>query len=299
MASSGGVEVEGTRNVQILVIHANGAAALLHRLSIVAAQDINVRCYMLYVASVRREAAQHVRGAQSPFRKRRHLHRMDIHVQNSGMPGPGIFEFPDRRLQNGDRLPGQGVRVRFPGLEVPQFPGCAGDGRLSKESGDIQVPRECGINHPHLIGKLPVPSVQCSMVVLVAGTVADRDRLYKRMLVRPVVIRPVQCAARFDCSVMALGQRFGNFPLGVADPGTVVERAAGIGDAPPGHRAIGIVFDRLAKAGYGFFVVVGVGPVQTQIEPRLRLRRLGRDVSLPSTEIEFIVRGIFRVTGAR
>ena len=60
-------------------------------------------------------------------------------------------------------------------------------------------------------------------------------------------------------------------------PLLVVVRAGGIGDAPIGHGAGGIVLRSLAETAHGFLMVIAVAPDQAAIEPRLSVRRLGRD----------------------
>ena len=121
VAAGRSVEINRARIAQIPVVGPDGAPALLDRLCIVPAQDIDMSCYMLDVASVRHQPTHHVRATQSPLGKRRHLHQMDIHMQDSGMTDPCFLDLCDRCLQNDDSFLGQGIRVWSACLEIPQL----------------------------------------------------------------------------------------------------------------------------------------------------------------------------------
>ena len=67
--------------------------------------------------------------------------------------------------------------------------------------------------------------------------------------------------------------------LAVFAPGQVVKGPGTVGDAPMSHDASGIAFERLSKALDALVLVEAEAPVQTEIEPALRLRRDGGDRS--------------------
>ena len=53
-------------------------------------------------------------------------------------------------------------------------------------------------------------------------------------------------------------------------PAPVVDRASGIGDAPPCHGAFGVGFGRTFEAAQRFLEVEAIGPGQATVEPGLR-----------------------------
>ena len=137
------------------------------------------------------------------------------------------------------------------------------------------------------------------MAGFVPTLVPGRNRLYERPFVGPVFPRSIERPACLACSVMAQRQRFGDLRPGIADPGAIVERTAGIGDAPPGHRAIRVMFEGRAKTGDGLLMVVCICPVQAVVEPGLGLRRYGRDFSRPAPKREIVFLGVFLSPGSR
>src|SRR5882672_7878723 len=76
--------------------------------------------------------------------------------------------------------------------------------------------------------------------------------------------------------------------LAVLAPGEVVEGPAAVGDPPMRHHAARIEFERLAKALYSFVLVEPVAPAQAEIEPALRLGRIGGDRSRTGAEVETV-----------
>src|SRR5271156_2354458 len=61
--------------------------------------------------------------------------------------------------------------------------------------------------------------------------------------------------------------------LAMFTPGQIIKRPATVGDAPVGHDASGIEFERLEKALDALGLVEAKAPVQAQIEPALCLER--------------------------
>ncbi|MNQ93000.1 hypothetical protein D3C85_1084440 [compost metagenome] len=81
-------------------------------------------------------------------------------------------------------------------------------------------------------------------------------------------------------------------------PALVVVGTRGVGDAPVGHCAIAVVFDRLAKTADGFIVVVAVAPGQSTIEPELGLGRTGRHRAAVGAQIVIVVHRFILPTSA-
>src|SRR5262245_3317379 len=71
-------------------------------------------------------------------------------------------------------------------------------------------------------------------------------------------------------------------------PGQVVERPAAVGDSPMRHRAVRIELQRLAEALHALRLVEGKAPVETGIEPALRVGRSRGDFPGMAAEVETI-----------
>src|ERR1700721_2791778 len=87
--------------------------------------------------------------------------------------------------------------------------------------------------------------------------------------------------------VGAPGRSIGLFFTVVA-PRHVVKRAGAVGCSPMSHDAFGIEFERLSKALHALRLVEGKAPVQTQVEPTLRVRRRRRNSPGMAAEVETI-----------
>src|SRR5271154_5311595 len=85
---------------------------------------------------------------------------------------------------------------------------------------------------------------------------------------------------------MGEGDRRRSLPLAEFPPGEVVEGPQAIGHAPMRHDALGVGFKGLLEASDPFLMVEAEAPVQTEIEPALRLGRPGGDCSGVTSEVE-------------
>lgn len=87
---------------------------------IVAAEYIDVRRHVLQMARVRHEAAQPVSHLQRYFGIRRHLHQVDIHVEQTGMPAPSrVFDALQGRLEHFFGFSRARAFSNTAGLQVP------------------------------------------------------------------------------------------------------------------------------------------------------------------------------------
>ncbi|MNF92131.1 hypothetical protein D3C84_747670 [compost metagenome] len=167
------------------------------------------------------------------------------------------FHALQRLFQHGHRLEGVGARCRLPGAQVPQQPGCAVDQGFGKQRSDVRI-----------IGKGPIDIAHGRRI----GIVPAEELLEARRLVglvallqcpdQPLLHRrgTVDMCQRGLCRQPGLGYGLLQLLLDEGIPALVVVGARGVGDAPVGHCAIAIVFDRLAKTTDGFIVVVAVAP---------------------------------------
>ena len=223
------------------------------------------------VPGIGADVAQPVALAQRAFGMRRHLHQVDIEVQQPRVI-PGAGDARKSGVEDLDGLGGQRALRHAARFQVPHLPGRAVHDRLGKHRQHVQIFRKSRQHGPHRIGEGVVP--RRHVVDRLRTRVAGIERIDQRAL-------QLGCRTRAGLGrllrVPGLAQRPGA-PFAVHHvPGVVVVRPAGIGDAPMGHRAARIVLQRLAETGDGFFVVVAPGPVEAAVEPALRGLRSGGD----------------------
>src|SRR5262249_40193256 len=95
-----------------------------------------------------------------------------------------------------------------------------------------------------------------------------------------------------------LVHRLARYAVALLVDGKVVVRAGGKGDAPPGHRAVGIQARRVAESPDGLVVIEGVDETQALVEVALRLgagRGDGVAVRAEAVEDRRVIRGGRRV----
>jgi hypothetical protein len=113
----------------------------------VAAEDVDVRRHVAQVAGVGNELAEQVGGAQRALRVRRHLERVDEHVQHAGVAlGARLYE---RALERRDDLRGIRPRGRLTAREVPELPRRPVHQRLGEERGHVEILREALVDAAH------------------------------------------------------------------------------------------------------------------------------------------------------
>ena len=279
------IDVEGALARQVLAVDHDGLLVVDDDVAIVAAQHVDMGRHVHEMARIGHEVAQPVAGAQRTLRERRHLHQMDVEVQQAGMI-PARRDVAEGAFQHLDRLLRAGARRRLAGLEVPHLPRRLVHDRLGIDRAQVEIVRMGAEQLAHLDGEGLVPG----RLVLdhLALRVARRQRADQRLLDRRGVGRGSQGALHgvvrgFERALLA-----GRI---VAVPGQVVVRAGGVGDAPVRHGAAGIGLERLLETLDRFGMVEAVEPVQSAIEPELRLRRRGRDDALVGAEIVIVVHG--------
>ncbi len=199
----------------------------------------------------------------------RHLHQVDVHVQQTRMRFAAcLLHLRDRLFQHLHRLSRVGALGGLAGRQIPERPRRPVHQRLCEQRANVWVIRECPIHLPHRVGIGVVPGIA------VFGW---------RWRWTALCQRPNECL--FNVGSIAhpgeggLGRRMGSFErlghVGVTErlPGLVVVGAECVGDAPIGHGAIRVNLRRLLKASDRFLVVKAIAPDQAAIEPQLSFRR--------------------------
>jgi hypothetical protein len=114
------IEVERPLAFQIDPIGDDGPGIGHHHLPVVAAENVDVGGHVLQVAGIRHQAAQIVAGSKRPLGMGRHLHQVNVHVQEPRMaPVAGLLHLLHGLFQDRDRLQGVGALGRQAGFQVP------------------------------------------------------------------------------------------------------------------------------------------------------------------------------------
>ena len=193
------------------------------------------------VPGVGEQVDQRVAGLEGPLGVRRHLHEVDVHVQQPGMlVGALGVEVPEGGFEDLGGLDGAGARGRLAGDQVPQRPGGAVHDSLGEQGADVEVVGMGLVDGPHGVGVGVVPGAE---VVGVGGLVeAGRVALGHRRDQGLLDGGGPGCGAG-GCGGGGLGQlkRLAQVVLVEVLPGLVVVRADGVGDAPVGHGEAGVM----------------------------------------------------------
>ncbi len=264
---------------QILAVDGHRLLIIDDDVAIVAAQHIDMGRHMDQVAGLGHQLAQPVARPKRPLRERRHLHQMDVEMQQAGMiprRGLGLEQALEQLL----RLLRPGLLGNATAREVPHLPRRLVHDRFGQHAADVEIIAEAGVDLAHLLGEGLVPG----RLVLdrIALGIAGRQGADQRLLDRRVAID--QGERRLH-RVVGGGQSLGLAGRIVEMPRQVVVRARRIGDAPLRHRAGRVVLQRLAEAFDRLGVVEAEDPVQAAVEPDLRLGRFGGDRAGIGTEI--------------
>ena len=281
VAAVQGVEVRRALVLQVPAVGDDRGVVAGHHVLVVAAQHVDVGGHVDQVPGVGDQVDQRVAGLQGPLGMGRHLHQVDVHVQQAGMAaGAAGVEVGEGGLEDLDGLDGAGAFGRFAGHQVPQRPrGAVHDG-LGEQRAHVEVVSVGPVDGPHGVGVGVVPRREVVGAPGSAG--AGREA-------------PGQCADQGLLHVADAGagrvRRLGrrrNGGQGNVDrlaqvvvvevlPGIVVVGADGVGDAPVGHGAAGVVLQCPLEAGDGLVVVEAVAPRHPPVEPQLGLRIPGGD----------------------
>lgn len=273
------VEVHRAGPLQGLLVGGDRGAVVRHDPAVVAAQHLQVRGHVQEMPGVRHQAPQPVRHGQGQFGRGRHLHEVDVEVQDARVGaagGPG-----QRPFQHGAGLAGAGAGGGLAGAQVPQLPGREVHQRVRVQGGHVRVVRGEFVDGPHAVGVRRVPhrAVLGGLRLRVAGAQGtDQGPLHDG---GPGGCLPVR---RLHGRMGALDGP-GQVPVVEELPGLVVVGAQRVRDAPVGHRAVRVGGGRLLEAGHGLLVMKGVRPHQAAVEPELGLGGVGADGPAVGAEV--------------
>ncbi len=121
-----------------------------------AGEHVDMRRHVDQVAGIGHQRAQGVGGLQRPFRERRHLHQVDIEVEDARVAHGGGVE-RQRLLQHGLGLLGGGALRRSAGLQVPHLPRRAVQKRLGEDGAHVEAPAVCAESAAHGVRESVVP----------------------------------------------------------------------------------------------------------------------------------------------
>ena len=139
------VEVERALALEVLAIGLDRPLVPRDDVAVAAAQHVDVRRHVLQVPGVGHEPAQLVRRRQRALRKRRHLHRVQVEVQQ---PGVRLRRARHGPLEHGERLARVGALGRLAGLQVPELPRRAADQRLGEQRRHVGIVSELAGRRP-------------------------------------------------------------------------------------------------------------------------------------------------------
>ena len=134
-----------------------------------AALHVNVRRHMPEMTAFRRQRAQLIGRSQSALRGGRHLHRVNIQVQQTRM---WMGTLRHALFEHRHHLKRVCVVKRLSGFQIPQAPRGAVHHRFRKQGGDIEVAGELCVNVAHSAGVDVVPTHQFSEFLVLRRLVA-------------------------------------------------------------------------------------------------------------------------------
>src|SRR5690606_30968380 len=250
-----GVEVHGARAGQILLVRGGGEDVVRHDAPVVAAQHLEVGRHVEQVPGVGYGAAQPVGDGEGRFGGRRHLHQVDVQVDDAGVVRAGVGG--EGRVEDGLGLQGAGALGGVSGAQVPQLPGGEVHLGVGAQRGDVRVVGGEPVHLPHAVrvGLVRHRAVGDGPVPGVAGAQGADQGLFDGGDAGGGRVGPLDGLVRaFDGA--------GEVVAVEGVPRLVVVGPEGVGDAPVGHGAVGIGRHRLLEAGDRLLVVEGVGPHQ-------------------------------------
>ena len=276
------IEIEDPPSVDKRPIRDDRPVIALDHGLVVAAQDIDMGRHVMEMACIGYEAMKGIGRLESPFRMGRHLHHMDMHVKDPGMP-PGAFDPVEGGLENLDGFHRIRSFRRPGGFEIPELPARAVHQRIGIERTDIRMPGVSAIDTPHGRGIGIVPCVP--VVALVERKAFDQSSAETFFEFRCTGRAPHGFPALFAGALHAHHA----FLFTEIHPQLVVVGTGREGDTPVGHRTAGIVFERLLETVESLFMVEPVAPGETTVEPGPGFPGGCRDRAVKPTEIEIVV----------
>ena len=144
------VHVERPLACHVLVIGDERGGVAHHDVVIVPALEVDVGRHVVEMARVRHQAVELIARPQRLLRVGRHLHQVDVEVQQTGMGRAALlFHLPERPFEDLLRLQGAGALHRLAGAQIPQLPRRTSHDGVGKEDGDIQIPGPLPVGIAH------------------------------------------------------------------------------------------------------------------------------------------------------
>ena len=246
---------------------------------VVPAQHVEMRRHVDEVTGIGDDLAQPVAGPQCYLRKRRHLHQVDIEVQQARVI-PCRRDFVESIFQHLPAFLGARSRRRARG-QVPHLPRRLVHQRLGKHRPDFEIVRMGGedLSHFLCVGLVPRRHILDRLTLRIARGERLDHRPLERACLSGMRQRGLHGIVRCrQCHLPAI-------PV-VANPGQIVVGARGIADAPVRHGAFAVVLQRLLKALDRLGMVEAEQPVQSAVEPELGIGRRRRDFAAIRAKIK-------------
>ncbi len=121
-----------------------------------AAQHVDMGRHVDQVARIGHQIAQPVAGPERALRERRHLHQVNVEMQQAGMVPRGR-EILERAFENLDRLGGAGILGDAASAEIPHLPRRLVHDRVGEDRADVEIVTP-GLEHrAHRLGEGLVP----------------------------------------------------------------------------------------------------------------------------------------------
>ena len=280
-----GIEVERSVFGQELQVGFDCSGIPHHHVVVMPALKVDMRRHVVQVSAVGNDAAQLVSGPQGGLGDRRHFHHVNVAMQQAGMAfrallfhrSNGVFQ-DLACFQRGCTFTG------LASVQIPQTPGRACHQRFGGQRADIGAVAVCLVRRSHgigigvgphgkirwgLIGGMPLGNRLDQLLFQIGGRILQRHRALGGF------VGFLENAGKLD-----------GIELG---PAAVVDRATGIGDAPPGHGAIGVGVGSPLEAAQRFLEIEAIGPGQPAIKPGLRQFGGCRDLHRMAAGIVVIV----------
>ena len=163
-----GVEIHRPGALVELAVRDDRLLVPVHRVAVVAALDVDVGGHVHEVAHVGGQLAQPVAGDQRRLGMRRHLHQVDVQVQQAGM-AHRAGQVAESGLEHLARLERAGAGGGLAGAQVPHLPGRTVQDRFDEDGAQVEVVGMRLVRAAHGIGEGVVPGA------LVLDGVALRD----------------------------------------------------------------------------------------------------------------------------
>ena len=241
-----------------LVVEGGRPSVAFRGVVVAAGLHPDVRRHVHEVAGGGNEVDQAIGGRLREFGPRGGLHGVDVEMVGAGM----LRILTHHAFEDRPKLRGAIERLA---VEAPVRPGLEGDHRLRGPGLDVGVEREGLGDLPHLgeIGLVLFGEILGHRVLV------PRHQRFDQRLIRVAFASPeIEGLLRGGVGPLVLGRD---------DRGVVLVGARRVGDAPPGHREVGVVAGRLHEGGDRPIEVVAVHQGEALVEPASRLLGLGRD----------------------